>query len=97
MHFATMPTTNETLQTYPVDRAKTAYQRACLEQGKRRPATVPRAEYFKRASYQGLSVALARSALTNAILFSCFESIKKRINNLEDPLLKPRSKEGWLD
>ena len=73
------------LQTYPVDRAKTAYQRACLEQGKAQQAIVPRVEYFKRVSYQGLSVASARSALTNAILFSAFEYVKKRINSLPNP------------
>ena len=74
----------DSTQTYPVDRAKTAYQRACLEQGRGRPAVVPRVEYFKKASYQGLSVAAARSALTNAILFSTFEYVKKRINALPD-------------
>ena len=34
----------------------------------------------------GLSVTLFRSCLTNAVLFSSFEYVKKRINNLDDPL-----------
>lgn len=79
------------LQTYPVDRAKTAYQRACLEQGKRRPATIPRIEYFSRSSYQGMGVASARSALTSAVLFSGFEYFKKRINALPDPSEEKRN------
>ena len=72
-----------------MDRVKTAYQRACLEQGKGRPAIVPAVEYFKKASYQGLGVAAARSALTNAILFSSFEYVKKRIRSLPDPVAEP--------
>ena len=41
-------------------------------------------EYFKRASYQGVVVAATRSAITNAVLFSTFEYVKKRINALPD-------------
>lgn len=33
----------------------------------------------------GLGVSMARSCITNAIFFSAFEFVKKRINALEDP------------
>ncbi|CAF9910972.1 MAG: hypothetical protein GOMPHAMPRED_007253 [Gomphillus americanus] len=73
------------VSTYPLDRAKTAYQRACLERGQSRPNVKYNIEYFKRASYQGVVVAASRSAITNAVLFSTFEYVKKRINALPDP------------
>ena len=79
-------------QTYPLDRAKTAYQRASLEQGKRFPTNIPPVEYFCRASYQGMAVSATRSALTNAILFTAFELVKQRINALPDPEEEPRPK-----
>ena len=53
---------------------------------------MPAVEYFKKASYQGLGVAAARSALTNAILFSGFEYIKKRIRSLPDPIAESESR-----
>lgn len=52
---------------------------------------VPPIEYFKKASYQGMTVAASRSALTNALLFSTFEYAKKRINNLDNPIEDRRS------
>ena len=69
--------------TYPIDITKTAYQKRRLELG--RPEGLKRApvKYFAKSSYQGIGVAAARSCVTNAILFSCFERFKKYINELE--------------
>jgi hypothetical protein len=69
-----------------LDRAKTAYQKERLELGKARFTRPPPSYYLRKASYQGLSVAAVRSAVTNAILFSTFEYVKKFINSLEDPV-----------
>ncbi|MCJ1315162.1 hypothetical protein MMC15_000478 [Xylographa vitiligo] len=46
-------------------------------------------QYFRSIMadhYKGLSVTLFRSCLTNAVLFSSFEYVKTRINNLDDPI-----------
>lgn len=37
-------------------------------------------------SSTGLGVSMARSCAINTIFFSCFEYVKKRINNMPDPL-----------
>ena len=45
---------------------------------------MPNLDYFKRRSYNGLGVSIARTIFINAIFFSTFERIKKEINGLED-------------
>jgi hypothetical protein len=70
--------------TYPMDLAKTAYQKKRLELGMPQGLKTPPVRYFARASYQGLGVAASRSALTNAILFTCFERVKTYINSIEE-------------
>lgn len=69
--------------TYPVDLAKTAYQKNRLQVG-RALCKAPPLHYFRRVSYSGCLVACTRSAFTNAIMFSIFEYSKKVINRLEE-------------
>ncbi|KAF2155640.1 mitochondrial carrier [Myriangium duriaei CBS 260.36] len=67
--------------TYPVDVAKTVYQKALLATptGK---VEMPDIAFFSRGSYRGLGVSVARSCLINMIFFSMFEVIKKQINEI---------------
>lgn len=67
--------------TYPVDVAKTVYQKALLANptGK---VDMPNIEFFQPGSYRGLGVSVARSCLINMIFFSMFEMIKKQINEI---------------
>jgi hypothetical protein len=44
----------------------------------------PKIEFFRKDMYRGLGVSMGRSAAVNAVFFSAFELIKKRINNLPD-------------
>lgn len=84
---------NDVLQIYPIDTAKTHYQRNCLSVGKGVPVKLPRIEFFKRNMYSGIGVSMARSCLINTIFFSSFELVKKRINQLPHPptfLREPR-------
>jgi len=67
---------------YPIDTAKSIYQRNCLSSHKD-STTVPRIQYHKYGVYRGLGVSMARSSILNAIFFSTFEYSKKRINRLE--------------
>ena len=41
----------------------------------------PKIEFFKRHMYRGLGVSMSRSCVVNAIFFSSFEFIKKRIKD----------------
>lgn len=71
---------------YPIDSAKTHYQRNCLTKAKGQPVKIPRIQFNKASMYRGLGVSMARSCLINTIFFSGFESLKKKINNLPDPV-----------
>lgn len=74
----------------PIDSAKSIYQRNSLlySRGEEvKPA--PRIEFFKRHMYRGLGVSMGRSCLVNAIFFSSFEFIKKRIKTLDDEANSP--------
>ncbi|KND94035.1 putative mitochondrial carrier C29A3.11c [Tolypocladium ophioglossoides CBS 100239] len=65
---------------YPIDSAKSIYQRNSLLHS--RGETVepaPKIEFFKRHMYRGLGVSMSRSCVVNAIFFSSFEFVKKRI------------------
>ncbi|MCJ1458872.1 hypothetical protein MMC28_009246 [Mycoblastus sanguinarius] len=73
---------------YPIDTAKTHYQRNCLTKAKGQPVQIPKIEFFKRQMYRGLGVSMARSCTINTIFFSSFEFIKKQINQLPDPVLE---------
>ncbi|KAF2159774.1 hypothetical protein M409DRAFT_70821 [Zasmidium cellare ATCC 36951] len=67
---------------YPVDVAKTVYQKKLLAAGPH-AASRPDIEFFKSTSYRGLGVSVIRSCIINMIFFSNFELMKKRINALE--------------
>jgi len=68
--------------TYPIDVAKTVYQKALLaSEGRHVP--IPPIRFFNIGSYRGLGVSILRSAVINMLFFSGFELIKKRINALE--------------
>ncbi|KAF2235131.1 mitochondrial carrier [Viridothelium virens] len=68
---------------YPLDVAKTKYQRNCLNAEEGQRPKMPTIHFFRRRMYRGLSVSMTRSAVINAVFFSVFEASKKRINNLE--------------
>lgn len=69
---------------YPIDSAKSIYQRNCLthEIGQTKPA--PKIQFFNKRMYRGVGVSMSRSCFVNAIFFSAFEFLKKHINALKD-------------
>lgn len=69
----------------PIDSAKSIYQRNSLLHSRgEKVAPAPKIEFFKRHMYRGLGVSMSRSCLVNAIFFSSFEFVKKRIKTLDD-------------
>ncbi|KAL6715079.1 hypothetical protein ACLMJK_007340 [Lecanora helva] len=72
--------------TYPIDTAKTQFQRNCMTKTWAQKVERPKIDYFRFTHYRdrraGLGVSLARTGFTNAIFFSCFELFKKKINKL---------------
>lgn len=69
----------------PIDSAKSIYQRnALLYSRGEKVEPAPKIEFFKRHMYRGLGVSMIRSCAVNAIFFSSFEIIKKRIKSLDD-------------
>jgi hypothetical protein len=70
---------------YPIDSAKSIYQRNCLTHCKgERVEKAPKIQFFNKRMYRGLGVSMGRSCVVNSIFFSAFEFIKKQINALED-------------
>ncbi|KAG6023806.1 hypothetical protein E4U41_001925 [Claviceps citrina] len=70
---------------YPIDSAKSIYQRNSLLHSRgEKVEPAPRIAFFKRHMYRGLGVSMSRSCLVNAIFFSSFEFVKKRIKTLDD-------------
>ena len=70
---------------YPIDSAKSIYQRNCLTVSiGEKVKKAPKIQFFNRRMYRGLGVSMGRSCVVNSIFFSAFEFIKKRINALED-------------
>jgi len=70
---------------YPIDSAKSIYQRNCLTICKgERVKKAPKIQFFNRRMYRGLGVSMGRSCVVNSIFFSAFEFIKKQVNALED-------------
>lgn len=70
---------------YPIDSAKSIYQRNCLTRCKgEKVKPAPKIQFFNRRMYRGLGVSMARSCVVNAIFFSSFEVVKKQVNALED-------------
>lgn len=69
---------------YPVDSAKSIYQRDALMHSKGEKLKPVKVEFFRRNMYRGLGVSMTRSCVLNAIFFSSFEYCKKHINTLDD-------------
>jgi hypothetical protein len=69
---------------YPIDSAKSVYQRNSLLHSKGEKVPAPKIEFFKRHMYRGLGVSMGRSCVVNAIFFSSFEFIKKRIKKMDE-------------
>ncbi|KAI3327972.1 mitochondrial carrier domain-containing protein [Xylariaceae sp. AK1471] len=69
---------------YPIDSVKSIYQRNALMYSKGQKVPIPKIQFFRRDMYRGLGVSMGRSAAVNAVFFSSFEFLKKRINALED-------------
>jgi hypothetical protein len=70
---------------YPIDSAKSIYQRNSLLHSRgEKVEPAPKIEFFKRHMYRGLGVSMSRSCVVNAIFFSSFEFIKKRIKTIDD-------------
>ncbi|KFX97250.1 hypothetical protein V495_01690 [Pseudogymnoascus sp. VKM F-4514 (FW-929)] len=69
---------------YPIDSAKSIYQRNCLMHQKGDAMTKPKIQFSNKRMYRGIGVSMSRSAIVNAIFFSVFEFLKKNINALED-------------
>ena len=69
-------------QIYPIDSAKSIYQRNVLAAGYEKAKSSP-IQFFNRRMYRGLGVSMSRSCVINMIFFSVFEMMKKKINRLE--------------
>lgn len=69
---------------YPLDVAKTRYQKECLARGKGEPVPKPKIDFFKLQNYRGLGISMLRSASLNAVFFTVFEALKLSINNIEE-------------
>jgi len=70
---------------YPIDSAKSIYQRNCLTHFKgEKVQKAPKIQFFNRRMYRGLGVSMGRSCVVNSIFFSAFEFIKKQINEVEN-------------
>lgn len=68
----------------PVDSAKSRYQRDALMYPKGGQVEPVKIQFFQRNMYRGLGVSVARSCAVNAVFFSAFELLKKRIKALDD-------------
>jgi hypothetical protein len=68
----------------PIDSAKSVYQRNSLMYTKGQKVQPVKIQFFHRHMYRGLGVSMGRSCVVNAIFFSSFEFIKKRIKALDD-------------
>ncbi|RBR01470.1 hypothetical protein FVER53590_11502 [Fusarium verticillioides] len=70
---------------YPIDSAKSIYQRNSLLYSKgEKVEPAPKIEFFRRHMYRGLGVSMSRSCVVNAIFFSSFEFVKKHIHQMDD-------------
>jgi hypothetical protein len=79
---------------FPIDTAKSIYQRNCLVGGKDKQ-TRPKIQFLNPRMYRGLGVSMSRSCVVNAIFFTAFEFTKKRINRMEvDEELLRRADDG---
>jgi hypothetical protein len=68
----------------PVDSAKSIYQRNSLMYSKGQKVEPVKIQFFQRNMYRGLGVSMGRSCAVNAVFFSSFEFLKKRIKAMDD-------------
>lgn len=68
----------------PVDSAKSIYQRNSLMYSKGQKVEPVKIRFFQRNMYRGLGVSMGRSCAVNAVFFSSFEFLKKRIKAMDD-------------
>ncbi|KAH8907321.1 integral membrane ornithine transporter of mitochondria [Coniochaeta sp. PMI_546] len=69
---------------YPIDSAKSIYQRNSLMHSKGQKVPPVKIQFFRRQMYRGLGVSMGRSCAVNAVFFSSFEFIKKHIKAMDD-------------
>ncbi|KAK0674698.1 mitochondrial carrier domain-containing protein [Cercophora samala] len=69
---------------YPVDSAKSIYQRNSLMYSKGQKVEPVKIAFFQRNMYRGLGVSMGRSCAVNAVFFSSFEFLKKRIKAMDE-------------
>ncbi|KAB5582374.1 mitochondrial carrier protein [Coniochaeta sp. 2T2.1] len=69
---------------YPIDSAKSIYQRDSLMHSKGEKVPMVKIQFFRRQMYRGLGVSMGRSCAVNAVFFSSFEFIKKHIKAMDD-------------
>ncbi|KAK4190009.1 putative solute carrier [Podospora australis] len=69
---------------YPVDSAKSIYQRNSLMYSKGQKVEPVKIAFFQRNMYRGLGVSMGRSCAVNAVFFSSFEFLKKQIKAMDD-------------
>ncbi|EEY17566.1 mitochondrial carrier protein [Verticillium alfalfae VaMs.102] len=70
---------------YPIDSAKSIYQRNSLLYSRgQQVEPPPKITFFRKHMYRGLGVSMGRSCVVNAIFFSAFEFTKKHVNSLDD-------------
>ncbi|KAF8248297.1 mitochondrial carrier [Wilcoxina mikolae CBS 423.85] len=66
---------------YPVDSAKSIYQRDVLTHQPGQPLPKRPFRFFNRRMYRGLGVSMTRSCILNSVFFSSYEYIKGRVND----------------
>ncbi|ELQ38670.1 integral membrane ornithine transporter of mitochondria [Pyricularia oryzae Y34] len=69
---------------YPIDSAKSIYQRNALMRSKGQTVEPVKIQFFQKHMYRGLGVSMGRSCAVNAIFFSVFELAKKRIKSMDE-------------
>lgn len=69
---------------YPVDSAKSIYQRDVLTHGPGEQLPKRPFRFFNRRMYRGLGVSMTRSCILNSVFFSSYEYIKGKVNNFTE-------------
>ncbi|KAI5801612.1 mitochondrial carrier domain-containing protein [Peziza echinospora] len=65
---------------YPVDSLKSIYQRDILTHKPGTPIKRRPFKFFNRRMYRGLGVSMTRSAMLNAVFFSSYEYIRRKVD-----------------
>ncbi|TGZ77445.1 mitochondrial carrier [Ascodesmis nigricans] len=69
---------------YPIDSAKSIYQRDVLTHAPGEPIPKRRITLFSRRMYRGLGVSMTRSCILNSVFFSSYEYIKRNIDTFAE-------------